>query len=418
MLHMFTRLNKLSIFVLLILTLFSCKKENTGGAQSGGELIKYDNFKNLTVTDIEAIRTINLSFFLSTAKIKGPAYINRMATAKYPVKLYKVTYSSIIPEQNNKRTTASGLIAIPDVPATALPVISYQHGTVFYKDWAPSMYEKSFETQFMISQFASQGYVVIAADYFGIGDVSPESNSYFVRYSTEQACLDLYKASLKVLEKENKTMSRFFINGWSQGAYNTMLFLRRLESEKIPVKAAFTAAAPVDPVLFINRGLHSPREIDADFIPAALSNMIFSIEKYNNVAGLSRKYINPTYYDKAKELYDFKLDYEAFVKAVPMDLKVLFTKELFDDSKASVGPFWSILAGSEAYRWLSPTPLQVYGGGQDEAVPDYVAKLAYDYMSILGKKDIKSFNAGDSADHRNTYLESLISAKPWIDSFQ
>ncbi len=417
---MISKIKNISLYSILVLSVVTsaCKKENTGNPQSGGELIKYENIKNLTLTDIEVIRTVKLDLFLSTAEIKGPAYISRMAPAKYPVKLYKVTYSSDIPEQNNKRTTATGLIAIPDVPATSLPVISYQHGTVFYKDWAPSMYEKSFETQFMISQFASQGYVVIAADYFGIGDVSPESNSYFVRYSTEQACLDMYKASLKVLEKENKTMSRFFINGWSQGGFNTMLFLRRLERENIPVKAAFTAAAPVDPVLFINRGLHNPRSFDADFTPAALTNLIFSLESYNNISGISQKYINTKFYEKAKSLYSFKLDYEEFMKDLPKELNQIFTPDFFKESKEVNTPFWSVLSNSEAYRWLSPTPLKVFGGGRDEAVPDYVAKLAYDYMSTLGKKDIESINAGPQADHRNTYIESLITAKPWIDSFQ
>jgi len=416
---MFSQLNKKKLFLLFIITVFaiSCKKEDTNKPQDAGKLIKYELIKTLSLADIEVIRTTKLELFLSTAQIKAGSYINRMATAKYPVKVYKVTYSSVIPEQNNKATVATGLIAIPDIPAVSLPVISYQHGTVFYKDWAPSMYEKSFETQFMISQFASQGYVLIAADYFGIGNESPEANTYFVRYSTEQACLDMYKASLKVLEKENKSMSKFFINGWSQGGYNSMLFLRRLEKEKIPVKAAFTAAAPVDPLLFVNRGLHNPRSIDAEFIPAALSNMIFSIEKYNNISGLSRKYINSEHYTKARDLYEFKMDYEDFVKKVPMDLKVLFTQDLFTESKAANGPFWSILSTSEAYRWLSPTPLKVFGGGMDEAVPDYIAKLAFDYMSTLGKKDIESINAGASADHRNTYIESIITAKPWIDSF-
>lgn len=412
------KLNTLFLLVIIIGGLNSFTKENISIPQNGGELIKYKLIKTFSLADIDTIRTVKLAEFLSTAEIKSSAYINRMSPAKYPVKIYSVTYSSVIPEQNNKPTIATGLIAIPDIPASSVPMISYQHGTVFSKNWAPSMYEKSYEAQFMIAQFASQGYAMIAADYFGIGDVSPEANSYFVRYSTEQACLDIYKASLKVLEKESKSISKFFINGWSQGGYNTMLLLRRLESERIPVKAAFTAAGPVDPVLFVNRGLHNPRPFDAEFMSAAMINMIFSIEKYNNMSGLSRKYINPLYYDKAKALFDFKLDYDAFIKEVPMDLKVVFTQDLFTESKAAVTPFWSILSTYEAYRWLSPTPLKIFGGGRDEAVPDYIAKVTFDYMSILGKKDIEFINAGTTADHRNTYIESLITAKPWIDSFQ
>lgn len=172
------KLNTLFLLVIIIGGLNSFTKQNISIPQNGGELIKYKLIKTLSLADINTIRTVKLAEFLSTAEIKSSAYINRMSPAKYPVKIYSVTYSSVIPEQNNKPTIATGLIAIPDIPAASVPMISYQHGTVFSKNWAPSMYEKSYETQFMIAQFASQGYAMIAADYFGIGDVSPEANSY------------------------------------------------------------------------------------------------------------------------------------------------------------------------------------------------------------------------------------------------
>lgn len=60
------------------------------------------------------------------------------------VTLYRVVYSSVIPEKDNARIMASGLVAIPDAQGDkntprALPVVFYQHGTVFGKeDVAPS----------------------------------------------------------------------------------------------------------------------------------------------------------------------------------------------------------------------------------------------------------------------------------------
>ena len=54
---------------------------------------------------------------------------------------------------------------------------------------------------------------------------------------------------------------------------------------------------------------------------------------------------------------------------------------------------------------------------KDEAVPEYIAKLAVDYMITLGKSNAEAINAGAEADHRKTYLESLVDAKSWIDSF-
>ena len=97
--------------------------------------------------------------------------------AKNEIDLYKVSYDSIIPEQGDKPTKAYGLLALPKGrSSSSMPMISYQHGTVFGKHEVPSyafsdqVNPVSYETRLMVAQFASQGYIVIAADYFGMGD--------------------------------------------------------------------------------------------------------------------------------------------------------------------------------------------------------------------------------------------------------
>jgi dipeptidyl aminopeptidase/acylaminoacyl peptidase len=164
---------------------------------------------------------------------------------KNAVKLYRVEYMSVVPEQNNRPTLASGLIAIPATGAKRMPMFSYQHGTAFGKDWVPSFPEKSFETRLAIAQFAGQGYVVIGADYFGMG-TSTEKDSYIVLNSQVQASLDMYEAAKLILTKEGISVTDFFIGGWSQGGVITMAYLERLETIGVPVKAAATASAQCD----------------------------------------------------------------------------------------------------------------------------------------------------------------------------
>ncbi|SJM34955.1 conserved hypothetical protein [Mesorhizobium delmotii] len=106
--------------------------------------------------------------------------------ARNAVRLYRVTYSSIVPERGNKPTTATGLIAVPDRDGTSFPMISYQHGTAYGKQEVPSFPDQSPETQLMIAQFAGQGYVLVGADYFGLGD-SDEPEGYLVKGSHQQA---------------------------------------------------------------------------------------------------------------------------------------------------------------------------------------------------------------------------------------
>ncbi|MSR05401.1 MAG: alpha/beta hydrolase, partial [Phycisphaerales bacterium] len=160
-----------------------------------------------------------------------PAFTKMPVTytpARNAVKMYRVTYPSVIPERNNRPTIASGLIAIPEIADKSMPIVSYQHGTVMEKHTVPSFPEESPETQLMVAQFAGQGYVVIGADYFGMG-TSAETDGYMVIGSHQQACMDMYRSSLAVLAKEGISPTELFVTGWSQGGVVSMCFLEVLE---------------------------------------------------------------------------------------------------------------------------------------------------------------------------------------------
>src|SRR5690606_3743582 len=62
----------------------------------------------------------------------------KYSPARNAVKLYRVTYNSVVPERGNKPIVATGLIAVPDIAGTSFPLVSYQHGTVYEKTQVPS----------------------------------------------------------------------------------------------------------------------------------------------------------------------------------------------------------------------------------------------------------------------------------------
>lgn len=355
-----------------------------------------------------------LRTFLTGATISADQFVGKFDKPRHSVKLYRLRYLSVVPELGNRSIMASGLVAIPDTPEVALPVISYQHGTVFEKDGVPSRPDQSIETRLMLSQFGGQGYVVIAADYFGLGD-SDLPNSYFARDSTEQATFDLYVAAVKFLEQQGKRVKALATFGWSQGGYSNMILLRKLEREGIPVAASVTAAGAVDIGLFVLRGLTNPRPFEASFRAAALSNMLFTLEYYRSVPGMTRDAIRPEYFPTARAFFEFKISFEEFVKRIPIDPRQMMRPEFIEQMTLGKGSFVQMLDESASYRWLSRTPLRSYYGGRDEAVPDFVAALAVAYQSVLGKRNGEAVNAGDQADHRVTYVHALIDAKPWID---
>jgi len=164
-------------------------------------------------------------------------------SARNAVNLYRVTYKSVVPERGNRPIVATGLLALPDIADAQLPLVSYQHGTVYGKDEVPSNPDKSPETAVMIAQFAGQGYALIGADYFGMG-ASKEPEGYMVKGSHQQATFDMLQASRAVMAQMKRKDGKLFLAGWSQGGFVTMAFLEKLEKMGEPVAAAATASAP------------------------------------------------------------------------------------------------------------------------------------------------------------------------------
>lgn len=380
-----------------------------------GDLIKselvgtFDKAKLAQITDSE------LSHFLGGSPMPFSAFKGQFSVPQHEVKLYRLTYQTSIPEKN-KSVSATGLVAIPVGAGSTLPMISYQHGTVFGKQVVPSYTDNSMETKLVVSQYGSQGYIVIGADYIGLGD-SDEPNSYIVQKSTEEACLDMYKAAVAFLKDQKISVSKFFTIGWSQGAYNNLTFLRRLENEGISVAASMSASTPADLYAFVTGTLSNRRPIDAAYAGGCFTNLLFAYEHYYGMKDLAKSIIKPQYYADAKAFFEFRMSYEEFLKKTTPVATEMIQPELVPALQNGMHPLAKILQNAEAYRWKSITPLRLYYGKVDEVIPVYLGTLAVNYQENLGKLNGSVHSAGELADHRATYVYGLLDSKKWFDSF-
>jgi pimeloyl-ACP methyl ester carboxylesterase len=394
---------------LLVLVLF-CTISLSGRSQQSayntiGEGIRYRYICTYDLTRLQNILTKEIPEF-----IEAPVTFTSPQNA---VKLYRVEYNSVIPEQNNRPTIASGLIAIPVTGAKKMPLISYQHGTVFGKDWVPSFPEKSPEFRLMISQFAAQGYVVIGADYFGLG-TSEEKDSYIVLNSQVQASYDMYKASEAILHKEGISTTDFFISGWSQGGVITMAFLEKLEASGVKVKAAGTAAAQCDGFIMTNGFLQHPRPIDAPWVSTMFILTAFSFEEYYQIPGLARGVFTDDTYETARRVYmkDSTLKYTDY----PFDLHKLLRPEYFNSRYFSESVYGRLLLNMHPYRWHIETPVKMYYGDVDQCLSIGLARLPMEWQKAMGNTKVEAFSAGADANHRITYGRAVPEWKKWFDS--
>lgn len=119
--------------------------------------------------------------------------IPKFTPAANDVDLYRIGFRSSIPEQN-RFVTAYGIAGIPKTSSESLPVVSWEHQTSFSKKYAASQafsykpsdfeYGQTLSTRLKFAHYAGQGYAVISADQFGLGN-STENYAYQVKKSNQ-----------------------------------------------------------------------------------------------------------------------------------------------------------------------------------------------------------------------------------------
>lgn len=126
----------------------------------------------------------------------------------------------------------SGVVVAPTdaAPAGGRPVISWAHGTHGIADQcAPSRRADMVSLLPSIGKVVSQGYVVVATDYEGLG--TPGTHPYLVGESEARGALDIVKAAQQIrgTDANNKT----FVWGQSQGG-QAALFAGEIQPSYAP----------------------------------------------------------------------------------------------------------------------------------------------------------------------------------------
>jgi predicted esterase len=399
--------------------------------------------KTVNANELNAVLRQERDVFMKTSKAIAPYALPKASRAVNDVDLYTVEYDSSVPEQGGKTIRTSGLVALPKKTDSAqLPLMSYQHGTVFGKYEVPSFafkkenpsgfshYDGAYETRYMVALFAGNGHALMAADYFGMGLDAQGQEAYFLKESTQQANFDLYLDVQKFLKEKNIATSQLYLSGWSQGGLNATGFLQRLESEGVKVTAAFTASAPNDPYAALHSLMYFPRQgLDATWLNSILALTTFSFENYHNQPGLAKSVIHQRYYTDLESIY--KRSYGAPINLLAMFQKFgnqplidYFKDEYKDPAFFANSAYGRLLRRNETYQQLFKTPLKMYYGSRDEVIKEQVGTLAQTYQKVLignttdENKGMVQTRRVPGADHRATFITAAPDALAWISQIK
>jgi hypothetical protein len=335
--------------------------------------------------------------------------------ARYGITFHKVVYRTV--DASGAPATASGLIALPAGATGALPLVSYQHGTVVERSQAPSN-PNSQEAQFVGLAATSGGYVLAAADYLGLGD-STGLHPYLHAQSEATACLDMLRAARRVCTELGVTLSdQLFLAGYSQGGHATMALQRELE-RRHRAEFTVTASAPMAGPYDLSGTTFAATIND----PSASSSYYaaYLLVAYNMLYGLyhtpSEAFVAP-YDGEVAGLFDGSHSAGAISAALPaLPRDMLQPAYVTAIAGNPAHPVNAALRANDVYDWRPLAPVRLYHGKADKDVAFKNSEVAYARMSALGA-DVRLINVGDTLDHATATLPCLIAARAWFDALR
>jgi len=304
------------------------------------------------------------------------------ALVRYPIRVYKLTYTTL--NTDGKSVTASGAMLVPVAGTQALPLLSYQHGTIRPDEEgrAPSYYSSSSEVWSAVSVLASTGYIVSAPDYLGYGASKALPHPYEHAASLASASLDMLRAAREFAAKEKLPLNqKNFLLGYSEGGFAT-LALHKLLEEKAATEFTVTASAP-------GAGAYH-KSAFADYILGStqplsfLSTYVWVLDTYNRVYGIDRPF---SYY--FNQPWAAQLTTNPFGE-VPTQASQLFTPAfrqgiLTKTDQAMLAAF----RANDIYDWKPTAPLALFHGTADDYVPFFNSQDAYNAMQARGATQVQ-----------------------------
>ena len=296
--------------------------------------------------------------------------------ADYDVNTYKIEY--ITTDSGGALVKVSGLIAIPE-KNTPSPVLSFQHGTLFFNAEAPSFHLTP-DSRHPEVALASLGYIVISPDYIGYGSSSDKDHPYLQHQTSADVVNDLLRAGKSWLDFKNiQTNNQLFMTGYSQGGYVTMASLKALhESPDIlvdlgmEVSGVVMGAGPYD--------LHRSLEVLSlgITIPSFLVNAVID------------------------QLEASIIDSNGDVRFERVFLERFFANDRQDD----------------VHNWKPDIPIKLFHGEDDRTVPIESAESTLDTMQALGADvELVKCNANPS-NHTNCIFPYINFTVEYFDSLR
>ena len=302
----------------------------------------------------------------------------------YDVDVYNVVYSTTY---QDTEIEASGLVILPKT-TTAVPMISFHHGTIVEQADAPSVQSKSSEQVISYTALASMGFITAVPDLIGFGKSKDIFHPYYVEEPTATAVIDLLRAAATLAEEKGVSFnSELFLAGYSQGGYATMASHKALEKnslEGFQLIASFPGAGGYD--IGALKEYFFSQETYND--PHYLAYVGMSYQSYYGEDDLVGSFFNDPYAGRIPGLFDGLHSSGDINAQLTNNVSALIKADILDGSNLDLAGFLQEkFEENSPVDWVPQVPVYLYHGEADVTVPYENSQITYETLIDNGASE-------------------------------
>ncbi|MBL9136810.1 MAG: hypothetical protein JNK85_13115 [Verrucomicrobiales bacterium] len=331
------------------------------------------------------------------------------------VDAWKIVYQTL--DAQGQPTYASALVVVPAATDRALPILSYQHGTITEREDVPSRLNDEADIGLLL---AAAGYIAVLPDYLGLGD-SPGFHPYHHAKSEATAVVDAVRGARNSLSARNvQWNNQLFLTGYSHGGHSTLAAHREFEllhTNEFTITASAPAAGAYDLSGTTTADLLSTR------VPPNPYYTAYLLAAYVDVYGLA-----PDLASLLRAPYDTTLpplldgrhggsEINAAMPSRPTDIfKPDYLQAFRDDPNH---PLRVALRDNDLHTgWVPKSRTKLYHCRGDQDVVFGNSQVAFDTFKAAGAVSVELIDPFSLANHSTCALLALPQAKLWFDSLK
>ncbi len=341
----------------------------------------------------------------------------------YGVTAYKILYTT--PGSDGITDTASGLLCIPDDDQLSYPMLSYNHGTTSGKQDCPSNLQGG---SHLSLAFASQGYIVCAADYLGMGE-SRGFHPYVHAQTEAQASVDMLFACKTFLTGNGIAFEdQLFISGYSQGGHAGMAAQKLIE-DQYASDFNLTACSHMSGPYSISKVMKDVILADVDYdYPAFVCYAVMGYQEvYGNLYNDINDIFKSPYSGLAQQFYNGTINLTNLNLQLLIQMNLnegnAYPYSLLQDSithaiQSDPGhPINIALGDNDVWNFSATTPTRLYYCGADEQVTHINSIFADSAMNANGAADLQAVQMDPNQSHSGCIPLAGIATLLFFDQY-